>query len=181
MTEIAIKQLIYLGISGTLHPANYLFEIINDMPLPGERKFEAVPVLIQGLRDWPDAKIVLTSTMPWRWSLDEVLEWIGPELASRVVGYTHEDLTTQVRKGKLQRLVTNEDYWRMGRSTVVYDHVKWFKPQHWVVIDHHDEHRWGPEMHDHVLQVDGRVGLRHDTDAQEQMRDVLERNFGPPR
>lgn len=59
---------------------------------------------------------MLTSTQPWAKGLELVLERLGPSLAARVVGFTHEDLTTKVRVGARElpfseRLLAPDEEW----------------------------------------------------------------------
>ena len=124
-------RVLYLGISGVLHPSASTYELIHGQSPWDARHclYEAVPWLSTALEPWPDVKIILTSTQPWKFGLPIVLPWLGT-LAERVIGYTFEELTIKVvrqmrtRSGTArQRTYSSEDYWRMNKSDIVIAHV----------------------------------------------------------
>jgi hypothetical protein len=80
---------IYLGISGVLHPSESIHTLVFGHPPweDGHTKYENVPALLQALENWPDVKLVLTSTQPLADGLNSVLAQLGLTLAARVVGY----------------------------------------------------------------------------------------------
>ena len=63
----ARSHVVYLGVSGVLHPSESLYRALYGHPPSddGHRLYEAVPILEEALSRWPDASIVLTSTLPW--------------------------------------------------------------------------------------------------------------------
>jgi len=69
--------------------------------------------------------MVLSSTRPWKYGLSHVLGELGASLASRVLGFTYEALTTEPSKLMRGRAGTrliqhsDEDYWRMHKSDIV--------------------------------------------------------------
>lgn len=177
-------QVLYLGISGVLHPSASTYELVlgRNPWERGHREYEAVPWLDEALHPYPDVRIVLTSTQPWKHGLRPVLECLGG-LASRVIGYTFEDLTTKpvrhirTRSGsEVDRPYGAEDYWRMNKSDIVAAHVAWLKPQAWAAIDDEDI-LWSQELHSHVCIVDGCKGLKS-TAEQDRLLTCLEANFG---
>ena len=176
-------QVLYLGISGVLHPSASTYELVEGRsPWAGDHaKYEAVPWLAQTLERWPEVQIVLTSTQPWKHGLPAVLEQLGP-LAARVIGFTYEDLTTRAvrqvrtRSGTARQLTySSEDYWRMNKSDIVAAHVEWLKPHVWVAVDDEDI-LWASDMRDHVVIVDGCRGLLHPME-QDKLVTSLEMNF----
>lgn len=172
-------NVIYLGISGVLHPSRSLYELVEGRSPDddGHRPYEAVPVLETLLRSWPDARIVLTSTQPWSKGLPAVLGELGPELAARVLGFTYEDLSNKLRRGRRQLSLSGEDYWRLNKSEIVRLHVEWLKPGAWVAVDD-DTILWTErERRQHLVAVDGCKGLL-DPAAQDRLVTVLEGNFG---
>lgn len=174
-------NVIYLGISGVLHPSRSLYELVEGRSPEddGHRPYEAVPVLETLLRGWPDARIVLTSTQPWSKGLSAVLDELGPALASRVLGFTYEDLTTKLRRGRRQLPLSSEDYWRLNKSDIVRLHVEWLKPAAWVAVDD-DTILWTEqERQQHFVEVDGCKGLL-DPAGQDRLVTVLRGNFEPP-
>lgn len=172
-------QVVYLGISGVLHPSASLYELIEGRSPwdDGHRPYEAVPVLDLVLAGWPNARIVLSSTQPWAKGLPAVLEALGPSLAGRVLGYTYDDLTTKVRRGRHQRPLSDADYWRLDKAGVVRLHAQWLRPSAWIAVD--DENiRWtAEEEHDHLVAVNGCKGLL-DPAAQDRLMTVLTQQFG---
>lgn len=176
----------YLGISGVLHPSDSFYRLISGRSpwADGHSKYESVPILVQALENWPDVEIVLTSTQPWAHGLEPVLEQLGLSLASRVVGYTYEDLTKKVKRQVTTRSglartigLSNEDYWRMSKADIVMMHVKWRRRDRWITIDDEDI-LWPHEVRrDRLVLTDGCVGLQS-VQAQDRLRAVLLKNFG---
>ncbi len=185
MTDIAPEgppQVVYLGISGVLHPSRSLYELLNGRAPEddGHQLYEGAAVLENILSGWPDAAIVLTSTQPWAKGLPAVLQAMGPGLASRVLGFTFEDLTTKLRRGPRQRPLSDADYWRLNKSQVVRLHVEWLRPAAWLAIDDEDILWTDDERQNHVVVVDGCKGLL-DPAAQDRLATVLSGAFGAPR
>jgi len=173
-------KVVYLGISGVLHPSQSLYELLEGRSPweAGHRPYEAVPVLANVLRGWPEARIVLTSTQPWSKGLPAVLAELGPGLAARVEGFTYEDLTTKLRRGKRQRPLSSEDYWRLNKSEIVRLHVEWLKPAAWVAVDDETILWTAQERQEHLVAVDGCRGLLQDAAAQDRLATVLASNWG---
>ena len=87
--------LLYLGISGVLHPSvSEYSQRYQRLPgSDGHTLYEGAPLLAKLLGGWPEVRIVLTSSLPRIYSFEMVLEQLGRHLARRVDGYTYEDLT----------------------------------------------------------------------------------------
>lgn len=179
-------RLLYLGISGVLHPSASLYELVYGRSPwhDSHQKYEAVPWLSRVLAGWPDVRVILTSTQPWKHGLVAVLDQMG-ELAERVIGFTYQDLTTRfVRQVRIRTGLTrssaysDEDYWRMNKSDIVEAHVKWLQPQAWVAVDDEDI-LWPIGLADHVCIVDGCEGLKQGAE-QDKLLTYLVANFGEP-
>jgi HAD domain in Swiss Army Knife RNA repair proteins len=177
-------RVLYLGISGTLHPSASTYELVHGRsPWDcGHCKYEAVPWLASALAGWVDVRIVLTSTQPRRHGLPAVLEHLGM-LAERVIGYTFDDLTTKVvrrvrtRSGTTRQLTySSDDYWRLNKADIVTAHVEWLKPETWVAVDDEDI-LWPKRVADHVCIVDGLTGLQSPAE-QDRLLTYLDMNFG---
>lgn len=177
-------KILYLGISGVLHPSASLYELLcGRSPWgDGHHQYEGVPWLSSALARLPDVRIVITSTQPWRHGLPTVLEHLGP-LAERVIGFTYEDLTTKLtrqvrtRSGADRPLsFSNDDYWRMHKSGIVSAHVEWMQPKAWVAVDDEDI-LWPEALADHICIVDGCAGLMHRAE-QDRLLTYLRMNFG---
>lgn len=177
-------RVLYLGISGVLHPSASLYELVLGRSpwVVGHRQYEAVPWLSSALACWPDVRIVLTSTQPWKHGLPAVLEHLGM-LAERVIGFTYEDLTTKVvrrvrTRGGTTRSVgySDEDYWRMNKADIVAAHVEWLKPEAWVAVD--DEGiLWPGALAGHVCIIDGVESL-FQAGQQDKFLQYMQMNFG---
>lgn len=178
-------QVVYLGISGVLHPSQTTYELVmRQSPWDaGHVRYEGVPALTRALERWPAARIVLTSTLPWAHGLPSVLENLGP-LASRVDGFTYDDLTNRAartvttRSGTTRTLTySSEDYWRMHKADIVAAHVAWLRPSAWLAID--DENIMWPTnvARDQLVATDGCVGLL-DGATYDRLLTVLDGNFG---
>ena len=174
-------HVVYLGISGVLHPSRTLCQALMEC-LPeqdGHEEYEATPILAQALRAWPNARIVLTSTLPWKEGLFSVLTDLGPEVASRVLGFTYADLTAKAQLGPRGQPLGNADYWRYSKAEIVRLHVGWMRPDAWIAVDD-DTLLWTEAEHrQHFVQVDGRKGLL-DPVAQDRLQTKLQGNFGGP-
>jgi len=172
-------MLIYLGISGVLHPSWSFYEYVHgcEPSQDGHRKYQSVEKLAAVLEGWPTARIVLTSTQPWSKGLTPVLDQMGP-LARRVSGFTYEDLTTRVPSDKLGRCISDMDYWRLHKSQIVRRHVAWANPTGWIAIDDEDIF-WAEDELSHLVLTQGTLGLA-DPAAVDQLVTALEQNFGPP-
>ena len=185
-TERESPPTLYLGIFGVLHPSESLYALLHGRSPwdDGHARYQSVPVLEAALARWPAVEIVLTSTLPRAQGLATVLQQLGPSLASRVVGCTQEDLTTQVKRtvptrGGGTRTVgfSTDDYRRMNKAEVVATHVAWRRPLQWVAIEDEDI-LWPQDVRrDRLVLTDGCVGLAS-AEAQDRLLTVLLMNFG---
>ena len=172
-------MVIYLGISGVLHPSWSFFNYVHghEPDQDGHRKYQSVTELDQALRGWPSARIVLTSTQPWSKGLESVLQQLGP-LANRVDGFTFKDLTEKVPADRLGRCISEMDYWRLVKSQIVRRHVEWLKPDRWVAL-YDEDIGWTEEELPQVVITSGLRGLA-DPAALDRLYSALEFNFGSP-
>lgn len=174
-------NVLYLGVGGVLQPSRSIYEVVHgrDPFADGHSPYECAPLLDELLRGWPDVRIALTSVRPWRHGLPAVLEALGPGLAQRVIGYTFEDLTTKARFGKSQRHISEMDYWRMSRASIVEKHLQWLRPRAWVAVDDEDQGWTDGELACHVVLTPPLTGLL-DAEAETKLRGLLVHQFGPP-
>lgn len=142
-----------------------------------------MPLLDSALQCWPEARIVLTSTLPWKHGLEPVLEDPG-QLAAMVDGFTFQDLTERVERTVRTRSGTtrtlrywSEDYWPMNKSDIVAAHVVWLQPKAWVALDDDDTLWPMVAARDHLVATDGCVGLQ-DGASWYRLSTVLDGNFG---
>lgn len=177
MTNVSTPEtVLYLGISGVLHPSSSVYFLVHGGDLDRARKYEGVPLLAGLLEPHPEVKIVLTSTVPWKYGLEATLDLLGSPLRDRVVGYTFHDLTTKYRMGRYQRLFDELDYWRCDKARIVRMHVELTKPRRWIALDDEQCPSWNDEPN--VVLVRGAVGLLGDADAQCRLAEVLRQEFG---
>ena len=175
-----LLKVVYLGISGVLHPSASLYKFIHGRSPwnDGHSEYESVPVLEAALAGWPEAQIVLTSTQPWAKGLEPVLERLGPGLAGRVIACTYEDLTGRVRVGERQLPFSADGYWRLMKSEIVRYHREWLRPSGWIAIDDETVFWSVKEWRNHVVATDGCLGLLEPR-AQDRLMTLLLGNFGP--
>lgn len=181
----AAPPTVYLGLSGVVHPSESTYRLLRGRSpwSDGHAKYESVGVLEQALLPWPDARIVLTSTQPWAYGLPVVLESLGPTLATRVDGYTYQDLTEKVPRSPIQPggptregTMSDEDYWRMNKSGIVASHVSWRRPRSWVVLD--DENiAWADDVRRNQLVLTEPCSGLLDPHAVARLVQVLRMNF----
>jgi len=174
-------HVVYLDIAGVLHPSRSLYEsVVGRTPEEdGHSEYEAAPVVQQLLKDFPHARIIITSTLPWRDGLEPVLSKLAPELASKVDGFTYADLTERAKVGPRGRPLGNADYWRHTKAELVRLHLEWLRPNAWIAIDDETLLWTEEERRQHFVQVDGCKGLL-DPATQDQLLTKLVGNFGPP-
>lgn len=178
-------HVVYLGISGVLHPSQTTYELVmRRSPWDdGHALYEGVPLLATALQPWPTACIILTSTLPWLQGLPAVLQRLGP-LAPRVNSFTYKDLTenavrvVRTRSGAPRNLrYSSDDYRRMNKSDVVAAHVAWLQPKAWIAIED-DDILWPASIaRDHLVVTDGCMGLQ-DGATLDRLMTVLQGNFG---
>ena len=176
------SQVVYLGISGVLCPSRSPNDAVVEAlpPFNRHKEYEATHVLARALEGWPNARIVLTSTLPWRYGLFSVLSNLGPEVGTKVLGFTYADLTAKARLGPRGLPLGNADYWRHTKAEIVRLHVGWMLPDAWIAVDD-DTLLWSEEeRRQHFVHVDGRKGLL-DPVAQDRLLTKLQGNFGEPR
>lgn len=180
------QQVLYLGISGSLHPSQSAYELVmgRNPWEDGHHPYEAVPWLVAALARWPAVRIVLTSAKVSKPGLEQTVRELGPELGSRVIGATFVDLTTRVlrtRTGKagpaMRPRFSQDDYWRMNKSEIVRQHVLWAQPAAWVVLDDEDI-EWKDSDRPHLVMTDSCEGLLQ-AQAQAKFLLVCAENFGP--
>lgn len=173
--------ILYLGVSGVLHPSRNLYELLKGKApeADGHREYEGVGVLQAALRGWPQLRIVLTSTQTWLKGLTAVMERLGPELASRVIGDTYGDLTTKAQLGPRQAPLGHADYWRYTKAEIVRAHADWLRPAAWIAVDDETLMWSANERLLRFVQVNGCEGLL-DPATQDRLLTVLEGTFGLP-
>lgn len=165
----ARADILFLGISGVLHPSASLYLLARGVQPwgNGHARYEGVPVLAQALAPYPLVRILLTSTQPWKHGLAAVTADLG-SLGARVDGFTFEVLT---KAG-----MGPDDYWRLDKSGIVAATAELLTPRAWAAID--DEGmRWPLEVREHQLvRTDGCEGLLTE-EIRDRLHAVLARNF----
>lgn len=166
-----MADIIFLGISGVLHPSASLYLLARGVQPwgDGHSRYEGVPVLERALGPYPQVRIVLTSTQPWAHGLAAVTAALGPVLGERVDGFAFDMLTS---RGTL----SVDEYWRLDKSGIVAASVARLRPRSWVAID--DEGmRWPIEIRENKLvRTDGCEGLLT-AETEDRLHTVLAANF----
>lgn len=172
-------SVIYLGVSGVLHPSRSLYQLLRgrDFEADGHREYEGVETLEAILHGWQHVRIVLTSSQTWLKGLAHVVQRLGPRLGSRVVGDTYGDLTTKATLGPRHAPLGHADYWRHTKAEVVRAHADWSQPAAWIAVDD-DSLLWSQEeQRQKLVLVNGGEGLLAPS-AQARLLTALEENFG---
>ena len=168
-TTPAAPDILFLGISGVLHPSASTYRLARRVEPwgDGHNRYEGVKVLERALAPYPSVRIVLTSTQPCAHSIATVIAELGA-LGERVDGFTFDELT---KSG-----MSAETYWRLDKSSIVAATVELLKPRRWVAID--DEGmRWPFEVREtQLVRTDGCEGLMT-AEAQDRLQTVLAGNF----
>lgn len=170
--------ILYLGISGVLHPSESIYRVVvgRDPWKDGHKKFECLGFVAGALAAYPAVRVVLTSTVPWRHGLPQTLAWLG-DVGKRVIGFTYEDLTTKAPATKSGKPMSDNDYWRLDKSSIVRAHVAWLKPPAWIVLDDEDI-RWDDDTRaNRLVRTQGHLAL-DDPATVERFIEVLLKNFG---
>lgn len=172
-------QVVYLGVSGVLHPSASLYKLIYDKDCwaQGHTEYEGVAYLERVLEGWPSVRIVLTSTQVWANGLQAVLQSLGTRLAARVIGYAFEDLTVRAKLGTHGQPMSPSVYWSMTRAEVVRHHVAWLRPDAWIAVDDEAALWTTDERRGHCVLTDPCKGLL-DPMAQDRLMTLLVGNFG---
>lgn len=174
------NPILYLGISGVLHPSESIYRVLfgRDPWKDGHTKYESLGFLAGALAAYPALRIVLTSTVPWKYGLPQTLAWLG-DIGDRVIAFTYEDLTTKVPATKSSKPMSDNDYWRLDKSSIVRSHVAWLKPPAWIVIDDEDI-LWDDDTRENRLVLTpGHCGLA-DLPTLDRLVEVMWKNFGRP-
>ncbi|MFM2419075.1 MAG: hypothetical protein RL385_3798 [Pseudomonadota bacterium] len=180
--QVPGPKVLYLGIGGVLQPSSSTYHWVHgrDPFEDGHRRYESAPLLAQLLQGWPEVRIVLTSTRPWKHGLAAVLAELGTALASRVIGYTFDDLTKRAKVGeRFPRCLSEMDYWRLGKAQIVEKHMRWLRPTAWIAVDDEGYGWTDQDLACQVVVTPGVDGLLN-VEARAKLHGLLEHQFGPP-
>lgn len=166
-----IAAVLYLGISGVLHPSvsTYLLARGHSPWTDAHQPYEDVPVLERALAAYPIVRIVLTSTQPWKHGLAAVIAELGPMLGKRVDGFAFDMLTS---RGTL----SVDEYWRLDKAGIVALSVAGLRPRAWVAVD--DEGmRWPLHVRENRLVLTNSCEGLLDPATEDRLHTVLAANF----
>lgn len=151
----AKKLILFLDFDGVLHPdAAFL---INGRPtLKAEgRLFMWAPLLIKALDDFPDVRIVLSTSWARELSYTRACLWLPVELRRRVIGATWHSGMSFKRDG-FRSLST---WWDEANR---YQQIKRYAGRagltDWVAIDDQPD-GWEKEDRDKLVHTNGDTGL----------------------
>lgn len=145
---------LFLDFDGTLHAGHALIDGENQVSLDSGRPlFEFAPLLVSMLAPYPEVEIVLTTSWLRTLSLDEVVAYLQPELAHRVVA------TTKDIKPRLGDLRSGTD-----RTAAIASYAYDKGLRNWLAIDDsvHGAYKFGREpgelLH-HFVLLDAERGI----------------------
>lgn len=158
---------LFLDFDGTLHAGHALIDAQNQICLDAGRPlFEFAPLLVEMRAPYPAVEIVLTTSWLRALPLDEVVAYLPPELADRVVG-----TTTDIRP-RLGELKSGTD-----RTAAIASYAYGKRLRNWLAVDDsvHGVYKFGREpgelLH-HFVLLDAERGIS-DEQAQRRIRSWL--------
>jgi hypothetical protein len=155
-------HLLYLDFDGVLHPSEVFWSPLRgvhlDSRMHGHALFENLPLLMEALANFPQVRVVLsTSWVPSR-GLDGTLEQLPIELRQRIIGATFD-----------AEQMIHERWASVARGYQVLDDVRRRRPARWVALDD-DVADWPEEHVDKLIATDGVLGLRRPNAVKELIR-----------
>ncbi|WP_322073797.1 HAD domain-containing protein [Burkholderia cepacia] len=158
---------LFVGGDGTLHRGNGLLQADGSVSLDtGNPLFEFAPVLAGLIEPYPKVEIVLTSGWMYWLSFDQMVSYLPPLLAARVVGWTRE---YKARFGYLKD--------GSAKTYIIRSYVFAHKLANWLAIDDsvHGAHHLSSELlplEPHLVLLDSSRGVSA-PEAQQRIREWL--------
>jgi hypothetical protein len=157
---------LFVDYDGTLHRGHALLDAGGVISLDsGHPMFEYAPLLAEMLEPYPLVQIVLTTSWLETLSLEQVVSYLPPALARRVVG------TTQGIKPRFSYLLDGS-----ARTYVIRSYVFEKRLKNWLAIDDEAyEARLSTDFLDlskHLVLLDSKRALG-DSEAERRVRDWL--------
>jgi len=174
-TPRSADLVLYVDFDGVLqhqsvfwHPRRGVF--ISQKEAPGHSLFEWTHHLEAALVNYPDVRLVLSSTWCIKPGYGKALKRLPIALRARFIG------------GTFHRRVHSADPWaldsfrRTPRWLQIWNDVKRRKPAHWLALDD-DVGDWPAEHQSNLVACDGNTGLSC-LRVQAELRDKLEQFAG---
>lgn len=142
------ETVLYLDFDGVLHHEDVWWHPRRGVYIktPGNQLFEHVPLLEEVLGEFPEAKIVLSTSWVRYQRFSGSAKRLGPFLRERVIGATFH--TRMNRTG----------FEGLPRGIQVLNDVARRRPLHWVALDD-DVENWVPEYKGFLIACDKVLGI----------------------
>ncbi|MDR3099873.1 MAG: helix-turn-helix domain-containing protein [Paraburkholderia sp.] len=157
---------LFVDFDGTLHPGHAYIDDKGQITLDSARPlFEFVPILAEILQPYPAVEIILTTSWLQRLPTEQVIAYLPPNLARRVVG------TTRDMKPRFSYLRNGS-----GRTDVIGSYALGKGLRNWLALDDSvfDAYLFGPELAGNFVLLDSALGIS-DERALERLRQWLQR------
>ncbi|KVR40723.1 hypothetical protein WK17_21170 [Burkholderia multivorans] len=157
---------LFVDYDGTLSAGQGYIDDEGQITLgSGRPLLEFAPILSEILKPYPAVEIVLTTSWLQRLPTEQVIAYLPPDLARRVVG------TTRDMKPRFSYLRNG-----CGKTDVIASYALGRGLQNWLALDDSvfDAHLFGREMVSHFVLLDPAVGIS-DEKALERLRQWLQR------
>lgn len=142
------QVVLYLDFDGVLHHEDVWWHPRRGVYVntPGYQLFEHVPLLEEVLAEFPEVKIVLSTSWVRYQRFSGSAKRLSPFLRERVIGATFH--TRMSRSG----------FENLPRGIQVLNDVARRRPRHWVALDD-DVENWVPEYRDFLIPCDKVLGI----------------------
>lgn len=142
------ETVLYLDFDGVLHHEDVWWHPRRGVYIktPGYQLFEHVPLLEEALAEFPELKIVLSTSWVRYQRFSGSAKRLSPSLRERVIGATfHSRMNRQVFES-------------LPRGIQVMNDVARRKPRNWVALDD-DLENWVPEYRNYLIHCDNVLGI----------------------
>lgn len=139
---------LYLDFDGVLHHEDVWWHPRRGVYIrtPGYQLFEHVPLLEEALAEFPELRIVLSTSWVRYQRFSGSVKRLSPSLRERVVGATfHSQMSRQ-------------GFESLPRGIQVLNDVARRRPRHWVALDD-DVENWVPEYRGFLIACDEVLGI----------------------
>lgn len=161
MNEIANgdQAIVFLDFDGVLHPdCVFRNRVTNEpelqSPVEEEHLFMFAPLLVDLLKPYPHAKIILSTSWVPVYGLEKALSCLPEELISKVIGATwdeHNHLPAQKFVSRFRRY----------EQILLEAQRRKLNDRRWIAID--DDGRGWPEVHaENLIECNSQFGLSED-------------------
>jgi hypothetical protein len=143
---------VYLDLDGVAHPSEVYRHpkrgIYIDPCLAGHTLFENLPLLVDALQQFPEVRVVLSTSWVPTLGFGRTLKKLPLPLRPRVIGATFHS-----------QYMRRADWDRVPRGYQILGDVSRRRPTHWVALDD-DDVEWPEEHRCKLVKTDEIMGLR---------------------